>query len=137
VSLSSFFLSSLMFQGGGTATAGVHRGAMAYTTLNGLAGEDMHSRGLSWTPTQPLLTTVDATATGVGALCEPSQNIPPTGSSMTRTQALLGDPNHFALNGLGTCAWSVNREAVFILMHVRSASARKVGVLVRFRAVPS
>jgi hypothetical protein len=36
------------------------------------AGEDMHSRRLLWTPARPLLTTVDATATGLGALCEPS-----------------------------------------------------------------
>jgi hypothetical protein len=36
------------------------------------AGEDMHSRRLLWTPTRSLPTTVDATATGLGAQCEPS-----------------------------------------------------------------
>jgi hypothetical protein len=36
------------------------------------AGEDMHSRGLIWTPARPLLTTVDTTAAGLGARCEPS-----------------------------------------------------------------
>jgi hypothetical protein len=37
---------------------------------------------------------------------------------MTRTQALLADPNHFDLNGLGICTRSVNREADFIVMYV-------------------
>jgi hypothetical protein len=46
---------------------------------------------------------------------------PPTGGSMTRTQESLGDPNHFALNGFGICAWTVDLGADFIVMHVRSA----------------
>ena len=41
---------------------------------------------------------------------------------MTRTQALLGDPNQFALNGM--CACSVNGETQFIVVHLRSALGR-------------
>jgi hypothetical protein len=64
----------------------------------------MHSRGLIWTPTQPLLTTVDATATGSARYASRFRTFRQPVSSITRVQALLGNPNHFALNGLGTCA---------------------------------
>jgi hypothetical protein len=69
----------------------------AATGWRGQAGEGMHSRGLIWTPTQPLL------ATGSARYASRVRTFRKPVSSITRVQALPGDPNHVALNGIGTC----------------------------------
>jgi hypothetical protein len=59
--------------------------------------------------------------TGLGTWGGPSSNFRSRENGISRAQALPGDPNRFAINGLGLCTASVHREPAGVAMPVHSA----------------